>query len=265
MFAVGGLGLAGGVHAQPGSGAPAEDFGRPPSGEIPILFNVHHVYAKDHLKEGRVLTAIVRNGTKLVPLRSMFEQTGAGVAYDPSTRTVDVSKPGADVKVTLGKAFVVVNGDERLLDVPPMMYKGSLLVPLRVISDGMGAFVQWMPTRHVVVIRYVEAAPPGPPESTPAPSPRISIRNSHFTEAPSTTPRSRANTPLPTSGFLGSLSGRSVTLLYSAIKYEFGGTLALGKNLYVDLGYACERTNANSNAPSSTHVSKPYIGLGLHF
>jgi hypothetical protein len=53
------------------NGAPTEDFGTPPSGTISNLFNDHHVYSRpDHLKAGRVLTAIVRNNTILVPLRS---------------------------------------------------------------------------------------------------------------------------------------------------------------------------------------------------
>src|SRR5579864_7381406 len=36
------------------------DFGAPPSGEVPILFNDHHVYARpDTLRQGRVLAALV--------------------------------------------------------------------------------------------------------------------------------------------------------------------------------------------------------------
>ncbi len=48
---------------------PPANFGSPPSGQIPILFNDHHVYAKpDELKQGRVLAALVRGGTILIPL-----------------------------------------------------------------------------------------------------------------------------------------------------------------------------------------------------
>ncbi|MBV8364993.1 MAG: hypothetical protein JO194_00695, partial [Candidatus Eremiobacteraeota bacterium] len=47
---------------------PPMDFGSPPSGEIPILFNDHHVYANpDTLRQGRVLAALVKNGTLMVP------------------------------------------------------------------------------------------------------------------------------------------------------------------------------------------------------
>jgi hypothetical protein len=154
----------------PAANVPPMQFGSPPSGEIPILFNDHHVYSKpDVLKQGRVLSALVRGGTILVPLRSMFEQMGATVSYDPATKTVDVTKPGNDVKVTLGKPEVTINGETRPLDVPPMMYQGTILVPVRVISEGMGAYVQWVPDRRVVVVRYIAPTPP-PPPSTPAPA-----------------------------------------------------------------------------------------------
>jgi hypothetical protein len=151
------------------------EFGSPPSGEIPILFNDHHVYSKpDVLKQGRVLAALVRGGTILVPLRSMFEQMGATVSFDPASRTVDVTKPGSDVKVTLGKPEVTINGETRPLDVPPMMYRGQILVPVRVISEGMGAYVQWVPDKRVVVVRYAPPTPPpppvAPPPATPAPT-----------------------------------------------------------------------------------------------
>jgi Copper amine oxidase N-terminal domain len=161
--------------AQAGGTAPPADFGTPPSGEVPILFNDRHVYSKpDRLKANRVLAALVRGNTILVPLRSMFEQMGATVSYDPASKTVDVSKPGSDVKVTVGRPEVVINGESRPLDVPPEIYKGTVVVPVRVISEGMGAYVQWVPDRRIVVVRYVpQATPPPPPPPTPTPPPVI--------------------------------------------------------------------------------------------
>jgi Copper amine oxidase N-terminal domain len=160
--------------AQAGSTPPA-DFGSPPSGQIPILYNDHHVYSKpDVLKQGRVLAALVKGGTLLIPLRSMFEQMGATVSYDAGSKTATVSKPGAEVKVTVGKPEVVINGESRPLDVPPIIYQGAVLVPVRVISEGMGAYVQWVPDRHIVVVRYIPATPPpspAPPPPTAAPPP----------------------------------------------------------------------------------------------
>jgi hypothetical protein len=185
-----------------GGGAPPADFGSPPSGQIPILYNDHHVYSKpDVLKQGRVLAALVRGGTLLIPLRSMFEQMGATVSWNAGSQTATVSKPGAEVRVTVGKPEVVINGESRPLDVPPMIYQGTVLVPVRVISEGMGAYVQWVPDRHIVVVRYIPATPPPSPavssasEASPscwkAPSSTGTIRT---TARPSTAPSSRTAT-----------------------------------------------------------------------
>src|ERR1700729_2630518 len=160
---------------QGATAAPPANFGSPPSGQYPILYNDHHVYTKpDILKQGRVLAALVRGGTLLIPLRSMFEQMGATVSYDAGSKTVTVSKAGAEVKVTVGKPEVVINGESRPLDVPPMIYQGSVLVPVRVISEGMGAYVLWVPDRRLVVVRYIPATPPpapAPPPPAPPPPP----------------------------------------------------------------------------------------------
>jgi hypothetical protein len=159
----------------------------PPAQKIPILFNDHHVYAApDTLKQGRVLAALVKGDTILVPLRSMFEQMGATVTYDGGSKTVHVSKAGADVEVTVGVPEVTINGEKRPLDVPPEVYQGVIVVPVRVISEGMGAYVQWVPDRQLVVVRYIPATPP--PSAPPPPPPT----------APPTPPPTPRPTPHPT-------------------------------------------------------------------
>jgi len=150
--------------------ASSGDFGRPPSGDVPILFNDHTVYAKpDILKKGRVLAAFIKNGQIYVPLRSMFEQLGATVEASSGGKMFTAVKPGARVSVTLGKSEVQIDGETRPLDVPPMLYRGVVLVPVRVISEALGAYVQWVPSKRVVVVRYIPVAPTAPPAPTPVP------------------------------------------------------------------------------------------------
>lgn len=155
--------------------ATAADFGAPPAGAVPILFNDQHVYASPgKLKAGRVIAALLRGGAVLVPLRSMFEQMGGTVAYNATTQTVDVSKPGADVRLTIGKNEVVLNGETRPLDVPPETYEGAVLVPVRVIAESLGAYVLWVADKRIVVVRYASSPRPMAVPSfpaTPAPAP----------------------------------------------------------------------------------------------
>lgn len=176
-------GLTGLAQSAPGN------FGTPPSGQIPILFNDHHVYTRpDVLKQGRVLAALARGGTILIPLRSMFEQMGATVSYDPGSKTATVSKPGSEVKVTVGKPEVIINGESRPLDVPPIIYQGSVLVPVRVISEGMGAYVQWVPEKQTVVVRYLPPTPPPPPATAPPSTAPVATPAPTPTPAPVATP-----------------------------------------------------------------------------
>ena len=151
--------------------APA-NFGSPPSGEIPILYNDHTVYATpDILKQARVLAALVKDGQIYIPLRSMLEQMGATVSVSSDGNTISAVKSGASVSVTVGSSQVVINGETRPLDVPPMLYHGIVLAPVRVLSEAMGAYVLWVPERRLVVVRYIPATPP--PIATPTPEPVV--------------------------------------------------------------------------------------------
>jgi Copper amine oxidase N-terminal domain len=175
-----------------GSHAASPDFGSPPAGEYPILYNDHTVYATpDILKQHRVLAALVKNGRIYVPLRSMFEQMGATVSASADGKNVTAVKPGASVSVTVGNPEVIINGETRPLDVPPIVYHGIVLVPVRVISEALGAYVQWVPDRRIVVVRYIPA-PVAPPPATPVPTP---VPTTPPTPVPTPTP---TPTPVPT-------------------------------------------------------------------
>jgi len=173
--------------------ARAADFGNPPSGEFPILYNDHTVYATpDVLREGRVLAALVKDGQIYIPLRSMFEQMGATVSIANGGKTMTASKPGSSATVTLGKSEVVINGEVRPLDVPPILYHGIILAPVRVISEAMGAYVLWVADRRLVVVRY--NPPIAPPTPSPSPVP-TAIPTPVPTPAPVVT---APPTPIPT-------------------------------------------------------------------
>ena len=171
------------------------DFGQPPSGDIPIIFNDHHVYANpDLLKQGRVLAAFAKGGTLFVPVRSLFEAMGGTVKWDPDSKTMDISKPGAEIQLTVGKPEVTINGESRPLDVPPEIYKGVVVAPVRVISETLGAYVLWLPDRKTVVVRFL--APPTPPPATPAPPPPTPAPTAVPTPVPTPTPK-----PAPTRAY----------------------------------------------------------------
>ncbi len=135
-----------------------------------LLFNDHHVQATPSvIVNGRVLAALVRGKELLVPLRAMFEAMGAHVRYDAARKRIEVRKPGSSIDLWVGKRLARIDGQERALRSPPILYDGRVLVPIRVVSETMGAYVQWVPHRQIAVVRYVHATPIPAPAATPAP------------------------------------------------------------------------------------------------
>jgi hypothetical protein len=101
---------------------------------------------------------VQRFGTVLVPLRGVFEKLGANVAYDPPTKTILAVKGATSVSLALGSATAQVNGQARTLAVPAQAVNGTTLVPLRFVSEALGADVAWRPASRTVVISTTGAS-----------------------------------------------------------------------------------------------------------
>jgi len=86
---------------------------------------------------------IIQNGRTMVPLRAVFEELGAIVDWDPSSRTIIATKNDTQITLHIGESYAVVNGKEVYLDSPPVIRNGRTLVPLRFISEALGADVAW--------------------------------------------------------------------------------------------------------------------------
>ncbi len=108
-------------------------------------------------------------GRVLVPLRGVFEQLGATVDYDARTQHIVAVRQSQTVELTIGSRQAHVNTVPKLLDVPAFTINGRTMVPLRFVSEALGAAVQWIDASRTILI-----ASPGtammPPPAAPAPS-----------------------------------------------------------------------------------------------
>ncbi|MBD5654438.1 MAG: hypothetical protein IAI50_04570 [Candidatus Eremiobacteraeota bacterium] len=64
---------------------------------------------------------------------------------------------------------------------------------MRVISEGLGGYVQWVPDKRLVVVRYVASIPSTPPPA-PAPAPATPVPTAVPTAPPTPTPKKAAKT-----------------------------------------------------------------------
>lgn len=86
----------------------------------------------------------------MVPIRFVAEAMGADVRWLPEVKTVRIELNGQIVELVIGQT-----DPQRGLDVAAQLVSGRTMVPLRFISESLGASVQWLPqTRGVEVIMF---------------------------------------------------------------------------------------------------------------
>lgn len=107
------------------------------------------------------------NGRVLVPLRGVFERLGATVTWDPASQTVLAQRAATNVSLRIGSPQAFVDGQPQYLDAPPMLVGGRTMVPLRFVSQALGAGVTWDATSSSVLIASGGAAISPPPVSYP--------------------------------------------------------------------------------------------------
>ena len=85
----------------------------------------------------------IEKGTTRVPMRAIFEGLGAKVDWDNDKRLVTAEKDGIEIKLTIGEETALVNGEENKLLVPAEIKNSRTMVPLRFVSEALGAKVDW--------------------------------------------------------------------------------------------------------------------------
>jgi hypothetical protein len=101
------------------------------------------------------------SGRTMVPMRFIGEAFGATVTWQAATRQVTVQTSGTVnhrpllMLLTIGSRKATANGKALTLDVAPAIVAGRTFVPLRVISETLGADVAWNGTTRTVGISYL--------------------------------------------------------------------------------------------------------------
>lgn len=88
----------------------------------------------------------------MVPVRAISEAMGALVEWDAASRIVTISGAGSTVKLTIGSTAATVNGSVRSMDTVPVIRNDRTMVPVRFVSEFLGAAVNWDDTARTVKI-----------------------------------------------------------------------------------------------------------------
>ena len=102
---------------------------------------------------------VIINGRTMVPFRFIGESLDAFVDYNPTDKTVSYVLEGNNITLKIGSTTATVNGVSKTLDAAPVILKtGRTVVPVRFISEAVGATVGWNPTTHTVTITFKKEA-----------------------------------------------------------------------------------------------------------
>lgn len=147
-----GIPLAGSVNGsllKSGSGAAlaagaGEGGGPGSSTDIVLLINGEAV-------QSDVPPKIVADRT-VVPARVVAETLGAEVGWDEDSRQVTIVLGAVSVLLTIDDATAYVNSQAVALDVPAFIENDRTMVPLRFISESIGARVGWDEETRTVTV-----------------------------------------------------------------------------------------------------------------
>lgn len=99
----------------------------------------------------------------MVPMRAIFEALGCDVKWIDEHSLIIAMNGEKIIAMMIGKANMpiqnIVTGEEKtaVLDSPPVIVNDRTLVPVRAVSEALGAEVDWIEETNTVVITTGQA------------------------------------------------------------------------------------------------------------
>lgn len=110
-----------------------------------------HVFF-DGVEESLREPAILRGGRTLLGLRETFDRLGAVVYYDSSTRQVTAWRAERTILIQIDRPEAMIDGRTVTMDQPPIIVGSSTYVPLRFLSEALGAEVKYVSSSNSAFI-----------------------------------------------------------------------------------------------------------------
>lgn len=97
-------------------------------------------------------TAIIKDGRTLVGVRGVFEKLGYSVEWDALTSTATLKNDEYTIILQNGPKYFLVNNKPVMPDVPQQIINSKFYLPLRAISEAIGADVRWDKSAETAII-----------------------------------------------------------------------------------------------------------------
>ncbi|HAU31411.1 MAG: Copper amine oxidase-like domain-containing protein [Desulfotomaculum sp. 46_296] len=105
---------------------------------------------------------VIQKEITLVPLRFIAEGLKTEVKWEQDTKKIFIIASGKKICLEVGNNQVYINGDPQTIVSPPVIIENSSLIPLRFISEALGARVAYLSQTKEIHITL-----PPPPNQPP--------------------------------------------------------------------------------------------------
>ncbi|KNY27627.1 stalk domain-containing protein [Pseudobacteroides cellulosolvens] len=95
---------------------------------------------------------VIKEGRVLVPVRALSEALNFKVLWDGKSKTVSITKNNTKILVKIGEKTIKVGKNNIKTDVAALIAQGSTFLPLRAISEALGAKVNWDSNNKIIEI-----------------------------------------------------------------------------------------------------------------
>ena len=95
---------------------------------------------------------VIVNGRTMLPIRFIAEALGAAVDWNDTEKKVTIKSDDKEIVIYIGSDTAYVDGVAEKLDVEAFIKDSRTYMPLRFISENLGADVQWIAEENKVVV-----------------------------------------------------------------------------------------------------------------
>ncbi len=200
----------------------------------------------------------------MVPVRFVSEALTAAVEWKAENNLVTITQGAKTVFVTIGKDKAIVGEQELTLDAPASIRNGRTYVPLRFISEALGATVDWKQAERLITIQTAEpAATPATPQTEAPQGTSLSME-----DAVNMAMKSNADlVSLRLDAKNADINARLVSSSVRDISYDMIDSLELAQQKYVNKAKADMAKKVNEQFVKATEnkiklaVEKAYYDL----
>ncbi len=92
-------------------------------------------------------------GRTMIPVRFVAENLKSEVEWNAEDRVVCINKGDNNIQLTIGSNIAIVNNESIKLDTEAVIHENRTYVPLRFVSEQLGAEVDWDGSTRTVIIK----------------------------------------------------------------------------------------------------------------